>query len=306
MVNLIKRSWRLLLENPELFMFHVARKLKVLNRISDKKYLECQFKAVKRYPLDLKNPQTFNEKLQWLKLYDRNPLYTKLVDKYAVREYVKEKLGEEYLIPLVGGPWLNSVEINFDNLPERFVLKCTHDSGSAIVCKNKADFNIRKARKKLDRALRTNYYYGHREWPYKNVKPQIIAEKFLGDGERIPDDYKFFTFGGEIDCVMVCKDRDRGHPWFYFYSMDWERKKYQLPELEKEDEIDRPKDLDKMAEVVKKLAKEFRHVRIDLYYENEKIYFGEITLYNQSGLDTDITYETDWIWGQRIKLPQMI
>lgn len=303
MINLIKVYWRIFKTNPRLFVFLAARKLGILKRICDKKYLEYEFRAIKGYPLNLEEPRTFNEKLQWLKLNDQNPLYTKLVDKYAVREYIKKELGEEYLIPLIGGPWSDSEEIDFDKLPDQFVLKCTHDSGSVVICNNKTDFDIAATKKKLNRALKNNYYDRHREWPYKDIRPQIIAEKFIGDGAKSPEDYKFFTFDGEIDSVMVCKGREHGHPWFYFYDLEWKRRIYQYPDLERKDEIDKPKDFDEMIQMVEKLAKKFRHVRIDLYYEKGKIYFGEFTLYNQSGYDNDITYETDQMWGQKLKLP---
>ena len=152
--------------------------------IPDEPYLKIQYKTVFGCELNLDKPKTFNEKLQWLKLHDRNPLYTILADKYAVREYIKENLGEEYLIPLVGGPWKNADEIKFDELLNQFVLKCTHDSGGLVICRDKSTLNIKATKKMLNKKLKKNYYYWTREWPYKNIKPQIIAEKYIGNNSR--------------------------------------------------------------------------------------------------------------------------
>lgn len=153
----------------------------VVRSIPDSVYLKYMYRRIMGKKLDLKNPKTFNEKLQWLKLYDRKPEYTKMVDKYEVRKYIKEKIGEEYLIPLAGGPWDQFDDIDFSKLPDQFVLKCTHDSGSVVICRDKNDFDIGAIRKKFNRALKGNFFYGGREWPYKNVKPRIIAEQYMAD-----------------------------------------------------------------------------------------------------------------------------
>lgn len=169
-----------------------------LDWLSDEAYLKLAFRAAMGHPLDLKAPKTFSEKLQWLKLYDRDPLYTTLVDKYAVRKYVADKIGEEHLIPLVGGPWYSAGEIDFDSLPEQFVLKCNHNSGGVIICRDKSSFDIEGAKARLNKFLARNYFYSSREWPYKNVKPCIIAEKFMQD-EKFDNlsVYKILCFGGE-------------------------------------------------------------------------------------------------------------
>ena len=140
-----------------------------LDWLPDETYLKLAFRAAMGHPLDLKDPKTFSEKLQWLKLYDRDSLYTTLVDKYAVRGYVADKIGEEHLIPLVGGPWASAEEIDFDALPEQFVLKCNHNSGGVIICRDKSSFDIEGAKARLNKFLSRNYYYRSREWPYKNV-----------------------------------------------------------------------------------------------------------------------------------------
>ena len=193
-----------------------------LRFIPDKYYLKKWYKFKTGKELNLKNPQSFNEKLQWLKLYDRNPNYSKMVDKYEVRQYIKKKIGEEHLIPLVGGPWKNFEDIDFTKLPDQFVLKCTHDSGSVEICKNKKEFDIEKVRKKFNYTLKRNYYYYGREWPYKNVKPRIIAEKYLLDDSGIePKDYKIFNFNGEPRIIQVDLDRFANHRHNY-YTTKWE------------------------------------------------------------------------------------
>ena len=193
-----------------------------LIRLSDKKFIEYRFLSEMGYKLNLKSPQTFNEKLQWLKLYDRNPEYTKMVDKYEVREYIKEKIGEEYLIPLIG-VYDKFDDIDFDKLSNQFVIKCNHDSGGLIICKDKNRLDIETARKKINRSLKTNYYYSGREWPYKNVKPKILIEKYMEDSNKSDlIDYKLFCFNGIPKIVLVCSERfsssNMCETWF---DMNW-------------------------------------------------------------------------------------
>lgn len=276
--------------------------LGIFDNLSDDKYLKLLFYAHLNSKLDLNTPKTFNEKLQWMKLNDRKEIYTNLVDKYEVKKYISKTIGEEYVIPTLG-VWKKFEDIDFDILPNQFVLKCTHDSGGLVICKDKTQFNKEDARHKINASLKRNYFNSCREWPYKNVKPQIIAEPFIGVDNRTPDDFKFFTFNGCVDCVMVCKDRDKGYPWFYFYNKDWKRLKYQWPELEKEDEIEKPIDYEKMIKLAEILANDFKQIRVDFYNVNGRIYFGELTFFNQSGFDTDISYETDLYWGDKLAVP---
>lgn len=250
------------------------------------------------YPLNLNNPVTYNEKLQWLKLNDRKNNYSKLVDKYEVKKFVANKIGKEYIIPTYG-VWNRFDEIDFDKLPNQFVLKCTHDSGSYVICSDKEKFDVEAAKLKIEKALKSSFYWDSREWPYKNVRPRIIAEKYIG---FYPKDYKFFVFDSEIDSVMVCNGRENGHPKFYFYDTDWKRLYYQHKEIEFEDTIEKPLGFETMIEIVKQLSEGFPHIRIDLYNVNGKIWFGEYTFYDQGGFDTDITRETDLLWGKKIKL----
>lgn len=276
----------------------------LLNWIPDELYIRLQFRLAMGYWPDLKNPKTFNEKLQWLKLHDRNPLYTTLVDKYAVRQYIAETIGEEYLIPLVGGPWKNAGEIDFDALPEQFVLKCNHDSGGVIVCKDKSKLDVEAARAKLNKRLGLNYYYANREWPYKDVEPCIIAEKYMADANGELTDYKFFCFNGKADSVMVCIDRSIGEPKFYFLDRKWNLLRYNqrgknAPEDFKLPQVD---EIGEMFELANKLCSGMPFVRVDLYLVRGKIYFGELTFFSESGYDNLIVPESDLYLGDLLKL----
>ena len=183
-------------------LWHLIRSI-VKNRLPDKYILKREYRLRMGIPLNLQNPQIFNEKLQWLKLYDRNPLYTTLVDKYAVKKWVSEKIGEQYVIPTLG-IWEKFEDIDFDKLPNKFVLKCTHDSGGLVICKDKTKFDIESAKNKLNKSLKQNYYYSLREWPYKNVSPRIIAEKYMEDSRDAElRDYKFYTFNGEPKFIQI-------------------------------------------------------------------------------------------------------
>ena len=204
------------------YRFVVNAALGLYNSMPDRDYLERKFEALMGTPLHLDAPQTFNEKLQWLKLYDRKPEYTMMVDKYRVREYIAQKIGAEYLIPLLG-VWDSPDEIDFAALPEQFVLKCNHNSGLGMcICKDKSTLDLRKVRRELRKGLRQDYYLPGREWPYKDVPRKIIAEKFMIDNEvNELRDYKFFCFRGYVDSVMLCFERDSGDTKFYFFSPDW-------------------------------------------------------------------------------------
>lgn len=287
-------------------LYKIIRKLTysgVFNWMSDEPYLKLIFPAHTGYALNLREPKTFNEKLQWLKLHDRKVAYSDLVDKYEVKRIVGDLIGEKYIIPTLG-VWDCFDDIDFNSLPKCFVLKCTHDSGGLVVCKDKDKLDINSARQKIEASLKQNYYYTTREWPYKDVKPRIIAEEFIGDISSVPEDYKFYTFDGKIDSVMVCKERELGYPKFLFYDLEWNRLQYQREEPVYEKEESKPKNFEEMCRIVEKLADGFCQMRVDLYNIDGKIYFGEMTFFNQSGFDVDITRETDLYWGNKIVLPK--
>lgn len=288
------------------YRFIVLSSRRYYNNIEDKIYLEKLFKATMGYPLDLENPKTFNEKLQWLKLYNRKPEYTILVDKYKVREYIANKIGEEYLIPLLG-VWDDPDDIDFDTLPNQFVLKCNHNSGLGMcICKDKDSLDISKVRSDLRKGLKQDYYLTGREWPYKNVPRKIIAEKYMIDSSDTNEftDYKFFCFDGYVDCVMVCLDRSSGNTKFYFFDEEWNLKRHNKRGQEAPENFTIPKPfcMDDMFEIASQLSKGIPFVRVDLYQSNNQIYFGEMTFYPDSGFDNNITREADLYFSSLIKL----
>ena len=298
-MNSLKKLQKFLIDKN--YRFIILANMGFYNNLENDIYLKKLFKAIMARDLDFSNLRTYNEKLQWLKLNDKNDYYTTLVDKYAVREEIKKIIGEDFLIPLLG-VWENANDIEFDKLPNQFVLKCTHNSGKGMcVCTDKNNLNIRKARKKLNKGLKENYYLKSREWPYKYVKPRIIAEQFIGEKNRTPNDYKFFIIEGKIECIMVCSDRDTGKTNFSYYDIKWN----DYSNEKNENKIQKPKMLDEMISITNKIIKGLPSIhtyRIDLYNVKNKIYFGEITFYNDGGFDDDITKETDELMGSKVKL----
>jgi len=269
--------------------------LRMLNkRIPDKTYLELLYFYRMGKKLDLNNPQTYNEKLQWLKLNDRNPIYPTLVDKYAVRSYIANTIGENYLIPLLGGPWSNFDEIDFDKLPDQFVLKCTHDSGGLVICTDKSNLDFQQTRVKINTALKRNYYYRCREWPYKNVPPRIIAEQYMIDesGYELKD-YKFFCFDGEPKAMFVATDRNIDTR-FDFFDMNFAHLPFHNGHAWASREISKPGTFGQMRKLAAELSKGFAQIRVDFYDINGKVYFGELTLYHWSGM---VPFEPE-IWDR--------
>ena len=188
----------------------------------DELYLKMVYRCKTGRSLNLRNPATFNEKLQWLKLHDRNPLFTKLVDKYEVKKYVADTIGEQYIIPLIG-VYNNADDIDFNKLPDQFVLKCTNDSGSVIICTDKAELDIEETRAKINKHLKRNYYYHSREWPYKNIKPGVICEEYISENGVPPKDYKIFCFSGKVKLIVVHLNRFGGNHTMDFYDVNWKK-----------------------------------------------------------------------------------
>lgn len=278
----------------------------VLRLIPDSLWIKIQFKRRMGYWPDLKNPKTFNEKLQWLKLHDRNPLYTKLVDKYEVREYIAKTIGEEYLIPLLG-VWDKFDDIDFDKLPNQFVLKCTHDSGGLVICTDKSKLDIAVARKKINSCLKFNYYWAMREWPYKNVKPRIIAEKYMEDaGKVVPEDYKVYCFNGTPKYIVVFHNRFNNKQILSetVYDVNWKPQNISLDcHFQISDYIEpKPNCLEEMLKNAEILAQDKAQSRIDFYIINGKLYFGEITLYTASGFQKMVPELLDAKLGEYISL----
>lgn len=302
-------------------LFRNFSKLGLTKFLSDKKYIKIAYRLSLKKTINLNSPQTFNEKIQWLKLNDRQSKYTTMVDKYRVRNYIKETLGESYLIPLLG-VWDNAKDINFDSLPDKFVLKCNHDSGSVIVCKNKLQLNKKNVIKKLNKSLKKSGYWFGREWPYKNVKPCIIAEKYMIDTHcddinansqdfnnstsKIEElkDYKFFCFSGKVKCFKIDFNRHINHRANY-YDRDGNLLKFgeKLCPPDFNLKLSIPENLDKMIEIAELLSQNDIFVRVDLYNIKGKIYFGELTYYPASGFGAFMPEEWDKILGDWINLP---
>ncbi len=277
----------------------------IFDFMRDESYLRLMFYARMGKKLDLKNPKTFNEKLQWLKLHDRKPIYTQMVDKFEAKNYVAERIGAKYIIPTLG-VWNKFEDIDFESLPNQFVLKCTHDSGGLVICHNKADLNIKEAKNKINGSLKNSYYLHGREWPYKNVRPKIIAEQYLEDiktGEL--RDYKFFTFDGVAKALFIASDRQGTEETkFDFFDMDFNHLNFTNGHPNANTEPARPETFEEMISLAEKLSLGIPHLRIDFYEVNGKAYFGEITFSHWSGM-TPFEPETwDKTFGDWIRLPE--
>ncbi len=272
--------------------------------LTDKAYLKYQYKKVFGKQLDLKNPQTYNEKMQWLKLYDRNPKYHILADKHAVKQFVTDTIGKEYVIETYG-VWKKFDDIDFNSLPNEFVLKCTHDSASTVICKDKKSFDFASARKKLSTALKVDYYhYENRQWAYKDIEPQIIAEKYMVDesGTELKD-YKFFCFDGKFKTMFIATDRPHDTK-FDFYDIDFNLLPFTNGHPHSGLNRSKPDNYDKMIQLAEKLSENIPHVRVDFYSINGNIYFGEMTLYHWGGMMPFEPEEWDYTFGSWIKLPK--
>ena len=291
------------LKNNPLMPFIYGIEKMGLVRFSDEFYLKNFYKYKFGKSLNLSNPITYNEKLQWLKLNDRKPIYTIIVDKYEVKKYVASIIGDEYIVPMYG-VYDSFDDIDFNKLPNEFVLKCTHDSGGVIVVKDKTKLNLKSIKKKINKLLKRNFYYNLREWPYKNIKPRIIIEKYMEDDKfHELRDYKFFCFEGTPKLMFVASNRQGvGDTYFDFFDMDYNHLNIinghpnapVLPE--------KPENFSKMIEFSKKLSKFFFHIRVDFYEINGKLYFGELTLYHWSGMITFEPEKWDKTLGEWIDL----
>lgn len=281
----------------------IVRK-KYADIVDDEKFL-CfiyEFKMGKK--LNLKNPNTFNEKLQWLKLYDRKEIYTRLVDKYEVKKVVSNIIGEAHIIPTIGS-WDSVDKIDFDALPEKFVLKCTHDSGSTVICSDKSSLSISDTKAKLDKAMRINYYWVSREFPYKNICPRIIAEPFVfnKDGTELVD-YKLMCFNGRVHCSFTCTDRNNGKGLkVTWYDREWSEMPFIRHYPKSSVPIPRPKHYYEMIEAAEKLSQGISFVRIDFYEDENTFYFGEMTFFPGAGMEEFSPEKWDNALGKLICIP---
>lgn len=295
---------KLIKENPRLLFLTLGHR-GFFNWMNDEQYLKIAFKIRMGRKLVLDNPQTYSDKLQWLKLYDRRPVYTKMVDKNEVKKIVAEVIGEEYVIPTLG-VWDYFDKIDFDMLPDLFVLKCTHDSGGLVICKDKSKLDKEAAKKKIESCLKHNFFWGQREWPYKNIKPRIIAEPYLEDASTHDlRDYKFFTFDGEVKALFIATERSRiEETKFDFFDADGNLLPFTNGHPNASITPALPSCFEEMKMIAAKLGGGIPQVRVDLYEVNGKIYFGEMTFFHWSGMVPFDPVEWDYTLGTWIKLPK--
>ena len=291
------------IHEPKKFAFFVLSH-GVGNFLQDSIYLKILYWLRVGRKLNLEQPTGCNEKLQWLKLHEHFPERTHYVDKYEVRDYIAKKIGSDYLIPLLG-VWDCYSDIDFNQLPDQFVLKCTHDSGGVMVCKDKSKINHAEKKRFFTRRLKQNFYKVGREYPYKHVKPRIIAEKYMKeDGVGSLRDYKLMCFHGKVKCSFVCTNRAaKSGLCVNFYDRDWQPMPFERHYPRNPIETPKPQQYDLMVELAENLAADFIFVRIDFYEIDGKVYFGEITFYPGSGMEEFTPYEADELLGSWIELP---
>ena len=306
----VKKIFNYLTHPKKIVRYFEYRKLHSAygKKIDDEEYVKRMFKLNVGYDLDLDDPKTYNEKLQWLKLNYRNPDCVVMVDKYLSKQYVADRIGEQYVVPLYG-VWDRFDEIDFDTLPEQFVLKTTHDCGGVVDCKDKNTFNKERAKMFLEEHLKQEYFYHCREWPYKNVKPRIIAEKFMKDSNNQTEegltDYKFFCFDGEPKAMFIATDRARkdAETKFDFFDMEFNHLPFTNGHPNSDKVIKKPKQFELMIELSKKLSEGLPHVRVDFYESEGNIYFGELTFFHWGGFVKFDPKEWDEKFGEWINLP---
>lgn len=293
------------IENPWKIGISFARR-GWLNSLSDKAYLSILYRAHFKKKLDWKDPKTFNEKLQWLKLYDRDPRYSEMVDKFAAKGFAEGIIGREYVVPALAGPWDSFDQIDFDALPDQFVLKTTHDCGGVVICKDKNSFDYQKAKEFLHRHLNRDYYLTCREWPYKNVKPRIFAEKYLAGLDEDLKDYKFFCFNGVPRLMFIASERQSkdSETKFDFYDMEFNHLPIINGHPNSSQEIQRPGNFERMKELAAVLSKGIPHLRVDFYECNGQLYLGELTFCHWGGFVPFEPEEWDETIGSWIQLPK--
>lgn len=279
---------------------------------SDESAVSHDFARVFGRPLDWGNPQTLNEKLNVLKTRFRVPEMTRLVDKWAVREVVRGKIGEKYLVPLLG-VWERARDVSFAELPDAFVLKVNHGSGQNAIVRNKAKEDERALKKTLARWMKENHAVFSREWPYRGVVPRITAEELLLEGDgSLPKDYKFHCFAGRVETVQVDLDRETAHKR-NFYDLDWRKQPFLWCETEADGapkwpngpDVPRPAALEEMTVVAETLSRGWPYVRVDLFCVAGKVYFGELTFYHGSGLERFFPPEKDLALGKLLAMPPL-
>lgn len=291
-----------LIKKPSLLILYLMNK-GILNWVNDEKFLKIKYRLIMGKKLNLENPKTFNEKIQWLKLYDRKDIYTTMVDKYEAKKYVANIIGEKYIIPTLG-IYNSFEEIDFSKLPNQFVIKPTHTSGNIYICKDKNKIDYKKLEKEINKWLKRKYYYIHREWPYKNIKPRIIIEKFMIDkySEDIKD-YKLMSFNGKVKYSLVCSGRSNNNGLHMdFYDLNWNKMPFKRIYPNLENKTNKPFNYQTMIKIAEKLSHNIMFLRVDFYEINQKIYFGELTFYPSAGFGKFIPEEYDEIIGDMLEI----
>ena len=305
MIEKLYNIWKYI-KRPEDFVYKICTydNYRFAPLVPDKIYLKCLFKKLMKKKLSLTNPTTFSEKLQWLKLYDRQPEYAIMADKIAAKKYVSEKIGVEYIIPTIE-VYNSASEIPFEELPERYVIKCSHDSGSVFICNKDVGINSEEIKKAISKSLNTNFYWSSREWVYKNIKPRVIIEEFITDKSgTCPVDYKFFCFNGKMEVFKIDYNRFTKRAANY-YDKDCNLLDFgkinSIPDPSIKLEL--PENFEEMVAITEKLSSGIPFLRVDLYSVNNHIYFGEMTFYPSSGIEP-FTGNGDFIMGEMLKLPK--
>ena len=303
-MNTIKKFFTYLIYHPKRIALRIWNAVAPI--VPDKLFLAVKFRLTMGYWMDFSNPKTYNEKLQWLKLFDRQPEYSQMVDKAGAKEYVAKKIGEQFVIPTIG-LWDRPEDIPWDELPNQFVAKVTHDSGGIVICKDKSMLDFHAAIKKLSNGLKRDYYAVSREWPYKNVKRRIIVEQYMVDesGYELRD-YKFFCFNGEPKMLFIATDRENPNEEtkFDFFDMDFNLLPFTNGHEHAKNTPAKPKGFDTMVKLAHKLSAGIPHVRVDFYDINGHVYFGELTFYHWSGFVPFNPTDWDSKIGEWLKLPK--
>ncbi|KYG30594.1 ATP-grasp fold amidoligase family protein [Alkalihalobacillus trypoxylicola] len=292
------------LKQPQLLLHLLIKKAKIFRLLSDETYIKINYKLRLRQKLNLSNPQSFNEKLQWLKLYNRKREYSLLVDKFEVRNYIAETIGEKYLIPLLG-VYNCYDEINFDELPDQFVLKPNHTSGDVYICKDKSKINHSKLRRDINKWLKREYFWVHREWPYKNIKPRIICEKYMVDETGLGlNDFKLMCFNGKVKCTFVCLNREtKKGVNIDIYDQNWNLMPFGRKHRTNSGSLTTvPQKYHEMKDLAHKISEYIPFVRVDFYEFKGELYFGEITFYPGSGYEEFTPNSYDLVLGSWLKI----
>ncbi len=282
-MSIIKKTCNIIFDKERRFSY--LNSIGFYDSLSDEKYLKKIYKIKVGRELNLDSPCTYTEKLQWLKLHDRKPVYTLMQDKFLVREYISKTIGEEYLIPLLG-VWDDPEEINFDDLPDQFVLKCNHDCASVIICRDKSQFDMQAAIKELKNCLKRKYWLLGREWAYKDIQPKVIAEKYMQDGDNITlTDYKFFCCNGKVRMVMLTsgeahtKERRQDLYDISFNKLSIKRGNFDNSQIA----FKKPGNFKQMTDFAEEIAGNIPFIRVDFYSIDGNTYFGEIAFYPSGG-----------------------